>query len=361
MAKLKIGIIGTGAMGNTHARRYRELRGVDLHACYDVDTSRALAFAKDHGVQQVASSVKNLIDDCDAVSVVTPDRFHAPICIKTMNAGKHLLCEKPLTTTLSAARRVARRAVEAQRRDGARHMVNFSYRDSSAVQEAIKIVRRGDLGALRHVHAHYLQSWLIGQTVWGHWQDDQFLWRLQTSQGSLGVLGDLGSHLLDLVTVVAGDVDSLDCSLTTFPKIDRQGRRRSKWDQVPLDANDTAIIRLNFSSGAMGICHTTRWATGQTNSVSLSVHGTDGGLRVDLDEGYDKLFLCQGWNRAAAKWKTRTMARTPSVYQRFVRSIRTGKPDQPDVVRGAQVQSFLDACQRSAENQSATTKIRKWI
>ena len=360
MAKLKIGIVGTGMMGNTHARRYCEIRGVELHACYDVDTKRSRAFAKVHGFQQVASSVQNLVDCCDAVSVVTPDQFHAPVCIQVLKSGKHLLCEKPLTTVLSTARRVARSAIDAQRHSRTRHMVNFSYRDSAAVQEAIKIVQRGDLGALRHVQAHYLQSWLVGDTIWGHWQDPQFLWRLQESRGSLGALGDLGSHLLDLVTVIAGDVQSVDCRLTTFSKIDRQGKKRTTVAGARLDANDTAIVNLNFKNGTVGVCQMTRWATGHVNSVALSVHGTEGGLRVDLDQGSDKLFLCRGRDRAASQWRTRTVRRTPNIYRRFIRSIQADKPDKPDIVRGAQVQSYLDACQRSAKNQGKTTKVHMW-
>lgn len=360
MARIKVGIVGTGGMANMHARRYREIRGVQLHACYDVDAGCAADFAQRHEIGRVMSSLDDVIDTCDGISVVTPDAFHAPISVRTLDAGKHLLCEKPLTKTLSEARRVARSAVQSQRRHGTVHMINFSYRDSSAVQGAMKIVRRGDLGEIRHVHGSYLQSWLAA-TMWGHWQDPNFLWRLQSAKGSTGVLGDVGCHLLDTVTAVAGDVESVDCSLSTFPKLDRKGRRRQSLGKAKLDANDTAIIRLVFSSGAVGVCHTSRWATGHTNSVALSVHGTDGALRIDLDQGYDKLFLCLGKNIHQPHWTTRTLRSTPNIYQRFIKSIKTGKPDQPDVVRGAQVQSYLDACQVSSKKNGVTTRIRKWI
>ena len=166
MAKIKVGIIGTGGMGGQHARRYRKIRGVDLSVCYDVDVRRAQAFSQQHNIAKVASSVVELIDESDAISVVTPDAFHASLSIQVLDAGKHLLCEKPLTTTLADARRVVRQAVKAQRRDGSVHMINFSYRDSSAVQEAIKLVQRGDLGRVRHVYGSYLQSWLSSM-IWG--------------------------------------------------------------------------------------------------------------------------------------------------------------------------------------------------
>ena len=362
MVRIKVGIVGTGGMANTHVRRYRQIRGVELFACYDVDNPRADDFAQRHQIGHVASSMDDVIDSCDAVSVVTPDAFHAALSIRTLEAGRHLLCEKPLTTTLAEARHVARAAVKAQRRQGTVHMVNFSYRNSSAIQEAIKIVDRGDLGEIRHVHGSYLQSWLTA-TMWGHWQDSHFLWRLQNSKGSMGVLGDVGCHLLDTITAVAGEVEAVDCVLSTFPKIDRKGRRRTSVGKQKLDANDTALIRLYFSNGVVGMAHTSRWATGHTNSISFSVHGTDGALRVDLDRGYDKLFLCQGKtiHNAEPRWRTRTIRATPDIHQRFIKSIKTGNQDQPDVVRGAQVQSYLDACQTSSEKNGAPIRIRKWL
>lgn len=359
MARVKLGIIGTGAMANTHARRYREIDGAELCACYDLDGAQARAFAKRHAIDRVANSMDELFEAVDAISVVTPDAFHAAVSMRVLDANKHLLCEKPLTTTLADARQVARKAVNAQRTHGATHMINFSYRDSSAVQQAIKLVQRGELGDIRHVHASYLQSWLTG-TMWGHWQQPRFLWRLQTAKNSAGVLGDIGCHLLDLITVVAGDVEAVDCRCSTFPKIDKQGRRRTTMGGNKLDAHDTAIIRLHFARGATGVCHTTRWATGHVNSIALSIHGTDGALRLDLDGGFDKLHMCLGKNINTGRWTTRTIRPTPNIYRRFVRSIKAGKQDQPDVVRGAQVQSYLDACQRSAEKKGAVTKIRRW-
>ena len=357
---IKVGIIGNGGMGGEHARKFREIRGVQLHACFDLDVPRTRSFAKAHDIPHVASSSEELIAACDAISVVTPDAMHATLSLKVLGAGRHLLCEKPLTTTLADARRVARKAVKASERDGVVHMINFSYRNSSAVQEAIKLVREGRLGEIRHVHGSYLQSWL-SSSVWGSWHAERYAWRLQSGAGFGGVLADLGCHLLDLVSIVAGDIESLDCMCTTFPKIDDQGRKRTTWRGRKLDANDTALTTVRFSGGAVGVCHTSRWATGHTNSIELSVHGTEGALRIALDDGFDKIHLCLGKAKDKAAWVTRTIRHTPSIYQRFIRAIRTGKQGQPDTVRGAQVQSYLDACQRSASKSGATTRIRAWL
>src|SRR5204862_6556996 len=156
-------------------------------------------------------SLDELLDRVDAVTVVTPDRFHVEPSLAVLKAGKHLLCEKPLAVTLADARRMAVAAKKAARK-GAVTMVNFSYRGSSAFQKAIGLVSAGTHGALRHVHSFYLQTWLSSH-VWGGWTKEASLWRLQTAAGSGGVLGDVGCHILDMTTAVAGDVKRIRCDL----------------------------------------------------------------------------------------------------------------------------------------------------
>jgi predicted dehydrogenase len=351
---IQLGIVGTGGMAHAHARAFAKLPAVQLTSCLDVVPGRAETFAQTHGVKTVARSLDELLERVDAVTVVTPDRFHVGPSLAALKAGKHLLCEKPLALTLADARQVARAA----QRAGVIHMINFVYRGSAAFQRAIQLVRAGRLGALRHVHSFYLQSWLAS-TMWGHWTTEGLLWRLQTAAGSGGVLGDIGCHILDLTTAVAGEVARLRCDLRTFPKIGPTGKTVTTWAGRPLDANDTAIIELEFTTGAIGLVQTSRWATGHKNHLRLEAHGTEGALMFDLDRDWHALDLCLGAHRRDANWTTKTLKPTPSVYQRFIRAIRTGQPDQPDLIRGAQVQAYLDACERSAKS-GRWEKVRAW-
>ncbi len=360
MATIKLGIVGTGGMANAHARCFKEIKGVEITTCHDVLPERAAAFAQKWEIKRVATSLNDLLDQVDAVSVVTPDRFHAQPSLAALRAGKHLMCEKPLAVTLAEARQVARAAESAHKKHGAQHLINFSYRNSSAFQEAIKLAQQGVLGEIHHVHSSYLQSWLSA-AIWGGWQSEAMLWRLQTAKGSGGVLGDLGCHILDFTTAVAGELKAVRCNLSTFPKRDNQGRNVSQWKGVPLDANDTALIELHFAAGAVGLCHTSRWATGHANSVALEVHGTEGALRINLDEGYDKLNLCLGKARHKCEWKTKVIKSTPNNYARLIKAIRSGKPEQADLLRGAQIQAYLDACERSAAAGGTPTTIRPWM
>ncbi len=333
-------------MAKSHANAYKAIRGVELVACQDVDRARAEAFAAQHGIPFAAQSIDEVLDRSDAISVVTPDRFHAEQSLRVLKARKHLLCEKPLAVTLAQARAVAREAKRSSAH-GVVHLVNFSYRRSAALEQAARLVQSGKIGDLRHVHGFYLQTWLSAP-VWGHWTEDLWLWRLKTSAGSGGVLGDVGCHILDLATAVAGPVKRVRCDLRTFPKVTREGKSVTEWKGGALDANDTAVIELELSSGAICLLQATRWATGHKNHLRLEAHGTQGAVRFDLDAGEHALEVCLGKDKDSVEWKTRTLKPVPSVYERFIRAIRTGKPEQPDLLRGAEVQAYLDACERSA-------------
>ncbi len=355
--KIRLGIIGTGGMANLHADQFKQVRGVELTACMDVNEDRAKAYADRHGFRQVCPDMSGLLDEVDAVSIVTPDPYHVPMAIEALKAGRHVLCEKPLALSLPEAKKVGRVARQASRR-GIIHMINFSYRNSAAFHYAAKLVADGRLGEIRHVHSRYLQHWLTSHQ-WGKWTDEKWLWRLQSQAGSKGVLGDLGCHLLDFTSGIAGDIKALSCRLHTFPKIDpRTGRRVRRYAGKPLDVNDTAMIELQFANGAVGQTHTTRWSTGHANSIEFEVAGTEGALAIDLDAGYEKVRLCLGKARHKAEWSTRTLKPTPNIYQRFIRSIRSGNNDQPDLLRGVQVQAYLDACERSAEKDGQMTRVR---
>jgi predicted dehydrogenase len=335
---LRVGIVGTGGMANRHAERFSQVQDVEVATCLDVDAERAGAFAAKHSIEKVASNADELLELSDAVAIVTPDRYHAEWCLRAFEAGKHVLCEKPLTVTLDDAKRVA----DAARASDRMHMTNFSYRESAAFQAAIAVRKSGRLGFLRHVHALYLQSWL-GRLDPSQWPSGTVPWRLQASQAN-GVLGDLGCHILDMATATAGSVRRIRCDLRTFPKV-LEGQEVTEMNGQPVDANDTAAISIEFADGAFGLVQTTRWATGHNNQLRCEVHGTLGAVRFDLEESYHRLHVFED-----GKWTTEELERTPDIYDRFITAIRSGERPEPDLLRGAEVQAMLDACERSAES-----------
>ena len=151
----------------------------------------------------------------DAAVNVTPDRIHHPTTMMLVEAGKPVLCEKPLAENYFKAKEMADAAEQA----GIINMVNLTYRNVAALQKARELVLAGACGEIRHVEASYLQSWLVSK-FWGDWRTDpKWLWRLSRGHGSNGVLGDVGIHILDFASYGAGlDIDHVFCRLKTFDK-----------------------------------------------------------------------------------------------------------------------------------------------
>jgi predicted dehydrogenase len=335
---VRLAIIGTGGMANSHASAFAAIPGVSLVAGVDVDPARAAAFATKHSIPQSFPSLEALLASglaFDAVTNVTPDRFHAPVSLAALKAGKHVLCEKPLAVDHAEALRMVKAAHAA----GVVHMVNFSYRNWSAIQGIARAVERGVLGELRHIEASYLQAWLVSN-AWGDWRKTPaWLWRLSSQHGSKGALGDVGVHIVDFATFPCGPISEVFCRLKAFPKApgDRLG-------EYPLDANDSAVLNVVFANGALGTIHTTRWCGGHANRLSLKIAGTKGTIDFDSERSTTAYRVCKGQAVHTAAWETVEVKPTPSNYERFIRAIRTGKPEQPDFDRGAQVQRVLDAC-----------------
>jgi predicted dehydrogenase len=333
---INIGIIGTGGMAKYHAQAFGKIKGVRLAACCDIDAKRAQAFADEWKIPVVYSDYRKMLaeEKLDGVTNVTPDARHAEISLAVIRKGIAILCEKPLATSLADARKMA----DAAKSQGVINMVNFSYRNSCAAQAAAKVIAQGRIGRVIHVESSYLQSWL-SHTAWGDWRTKPALtWRLSSRHGSAGVLGDIGCHIYDLTTLMAGDIAQLQCHLKTFDK----GAPGNQHGEYTLDANDSFVSSVVFKSGALGTIHSSRWASGHHNSLRVRVYGDKGAIEVDLDTSYDSYRICHGTAaQKKAQWKTVKCKSTPNNVQRFINSIRTGKNDVNDFANGAKIQAYL--------------------
>jgi predicted dehydrogenase len=256
-----------------------------------------------------------------------------------LRAGKHILCEKPLATNAAHAVEMA----EAAARAGVVNMVNLTYRNVPALQRAAEIVAGGAIGDIRHMEASYLQSWLI-QDAWGEWfSQPQWLWRLSTAHGSKGVLGDIGIHILDFATFVAGlDVATVSAQLQTFDKAPG-----GKIGEYVLDANDSATMQVRLTNGALGTVTATRFAAGQINDLRLRLYGLKGGIEVLFENNVSRLNVCLGDNVKKMVWEPVETTQRPTVYERFIAAIRGEGAANPDFARAAKLQQVLDAAEAS--------------
>lgn len=342
---IRIAIIGTGRMAKMHVQNYRKIKGCEIVAGIDVDRDRAEAFCAMHGIKTFDTDLDAFLKRgiVDAVSIVTPDISHTEISIKCLNAGLHVLCEKPLALNHADARRM----VAAAHKAGTVNMVNFSYRDWPCIQGVVSVVQSGQIGEIRHVEASYLQSWLASK-IWGDWRtESQWLWRLSTKHGSHGVLGDVGVHIVDFATFPAGPVKNVFCKLKTFKKA--PGNRIGEYK---LDANDSAVMTVEFANGAVGVIHATRWLGGHANRLFLKIAGTLGSIEIDSERSKVAYRICSDANLDKAVWEEVEAPPALNSYDHFIKSIRTGTQVASDFARGAEVQRILDACVRSDQTQS---------
>ncbi len=339
---LRVLVLGTGGMAANHVAGFRAVPEVEVVAGVDTRPAQLAAFLEAHGIPQGFATLEAALDwgGFDAVTNVTPDAAHHPTTMPVLAAGKHVLCEKPLATNEADAAAMAAAAAGA----GVVNMVNLSYRGVPALQEAARMVRAGAIGAVRHLEASYLQSWLT-QPAWGDWRTEpQWLWRLSTAHGSKGVLGDVGIHILDFATHAAGlGVAEVSCRLATFDKA--PGGRIGDY---ALDANDSATMQVVLANGALGTLAATRFATGHLNDLRLRLYGTEGGLEVSFEKGVSRLRACLGPNLPAAEWVEVPAPPSPTVYAAFAAAVRGQAPADPDFARGAALQAVLDRAQQSA-------------
>ena len=343
MQPVRILILGTGGMAKNHAEAFAAIPGVTVVAGIDTRAEPLAAFQSAHNIPHGFASVQEAIawGGFDAVTNVTPDAAHYPTTLPFLAAGKHVLCEKPLATNAKDAEEMTAAAEKA----GVVNMVNLSYRNVPALQKAAQMVRDGAIGTIRHFEASYLQSWLT-QPAWGHWdREPQWLWRLSTKHGSKGVLGDVGIHILDFATFIAGmDATQVSCLLQTFDKAPG-----GQIGEYVLDANDSATMQLRLTNGALGTVAATRFATGHLNDLRLRLYGQTGGLEVTFEKTVSHLRACLGEDIATGTWTDVDCPPVPTIYQRFIAAIRGESAADPDFARGAALQRLLDRAVDSAD------------
>jgi len=279
--------------------------------------------------------------EAEACSVCTPNDLHAPVSIAAARRGLHVACEKPLATSVAEAQ-AAREATR-----GLVTLVGFSHRFVPAAGFLREMLEQGDLGEIRHVYAHMLQGWLADPASGGGW-------RLNREQAGGGTLGDLGSHLLDLVEWFGGPIARLLGHLRTFVS-ERPGPGGAK---VRVDVDDAAEALAEFACGATGTFSVSRYVIGATSTFgtqAVTVAGRLGTAIYDPGRMHSLLVARPGGSFSEVPVPDRL--RLPSddlraelpgaLMGRFVRAIRDGKPTHPDFGDGLRCQVLMEAWERS--------------
>jgi predicted dehydrogenase len=374
---LGVGMVGYAFMGRAHSQAWRTVGhffdlplAPRMAAICGRDRAAVAAAATRLGWAGWETDWKRLVDrdDVELVDVCTPGSSHAEISIAALEAGKHVLCEKPLANTVEEARAMAAAAASAAAR-GTRAMVGFNFRRVPAVALARQLIAGGRLGTIRHVRAAYLAA---------HAVDPEFplVWRLRAEEAGSGALGDLGAHAVDLAQYLAGDHITGVSGLTeTFV---RERPLPGGGGRGPVTVDDAAVFIARFGGGAVGSFEATRFATGHTEGLSVEVNGELGSVVWELG-ALNQLGVfdatddpaTQGFRRvqvtradhpyAGAWWPDGHTIGYEHTFTHEVRdllvAIAAGEDPTPSFADGLQVQQVLDAVQRSAAAGSTWTEV----
>ena len=335
---LKCAVIGLG-MGRNHAVAFAAHPDATLVGVVDTNQARAEAGAKEWSCRAYADPAEMLAaEKPDIVSIATPNAFHAPLAIQALDAGAHVLCEKPLATTAEAARTI----IAAAKRNARRVMVNFSYRFSPATYF---LKQQVDAGVLGHIYA--------GRTVWHRRRGLPGFggWFGQHALSGGGPLIDLGVHRLDLALWLMGHPRPTWVLANTFNPI---ASRLAKAQGKDYDVEDSAFASIRFADGQM-LSVEASWAINQgpNEFMETRLYGTEGGLiQHNVGEGYD--FISQiHVERGGVQYDLNPHQPIPaaqSAYHHFVEAIRDDQPHQATAEEGLLVSELLDAIYRSASS-----------
>lgn len=385
---LRVGLIGYAFMGAAHSHAWR-----NAHRFFDLPTtpelavlvgrnaSRTMAAATRFGWRDTETDWRRLIDrdDIDVIDICTPGDSHAEIAIAALDAGKHVLCEKPLANSVADAKRMTDAAAAAAAR-GVFAMCGFSYRRTPALALARQFVQKGMLGTIRHVRAQYLQDWLSDENA-------PLTWRMDKDRAGSGALGDIGAHSIDAAQFVTGTAISgvsalMETFVTTRPLggdlVGLGGVGTVDSARGPVTVDDTALFTARFGPGTVGIFEATRFALGRRNAMRLEVNGSSGSVAFDFEDMNSLQYFdgndedgTRGFRRinvtepihpyTGSWWPTGHGLGYDHLFTNqiadFVRCIAAGEQPRPSFDDALQVQQVLAAVEESAAEESRWTPV----
>lgn len=293
MKKVTTAIIGTGFMGRVHIEGIRRLGHVDVVAVAGSSDASAKKFAAEMGVERSTGDYKTLLDDpsIDAVHVLTPNSLHFPMSMAALEAGKAVLCEKPLTVTSAEAKKMVALAAKKNLPNAVCHNLRYY----PVVQHVRRIIESGELGEILHVQGTYSQDWLLYET--------DFNWRIEADRnGELRAMGDIGSHWMDMIQhLTALPITSVCADLATFHKTRKKPKvavqtfagkklKPSDYEDVAITTDDWGAVMLHLGDRARGAFTVSQVAAGCKNKFAFEIYGTKAGVQWNQEEP-DRLWI----------------------------------------------------------------------
>ena len=371
MTALRIGLIGTGFIGRSHAIAlaavgtvFDEVDPPVLELVADVDEPRAEAARRALGFRRGTANWRALVADpeVDIVDVCTPNHLHREMALAAIAAGKHVYCEKPLALTAVEALEMATAADRA----GVAHLVGFNFPCNPILQTARELIGAGELGELIGFRGRYLEDYMADPAV-------PFSWRCERRLAGPGALADLGSHLINLGHVLVGDLARINASLKT---VIRERVEPATVKARRVENEDVAYAMVEFVNGVPGSIEISRVAAGYKHGLAVRIFGTRGSLAFD-QERFNELRVYRN-DDPAGRRGFRTILAGPehADYRPFcpapghqlgindlkvietrnlLRAVAGGQRAQPDFHEGARVQYVMEMFEKSSAASSWVT------
>ena len=364
---LAVGLIGYNFMGKAHSNAWRQAPhffdpsvGVRMKTICGRNRAAVKKAATKLGWENAQTDWRRVIDDSkiDIVDICTPNDSHCEIAIAAAQAGKAILCEKPLARNIDEAEKMVRAVKKAR----VVNMVCHNYRRVPAIVLTKQMIERGEIGdRIFHFRARYAQDWIVDPNF-------PLVWRLQSDPAGSGALGDIFSHIVDLARYLIGEFREVSAAMETFVKQRPLKSGARKTGRVTVD--DAVAMIGRFENGALASLEATRFAPGRKNSLTLEINGSAGSLFFDLEEmnrlkffsgrdpqdrqGFRDIIVTEPSHPYIDKWwppghiigYEHTFIHTMAD---FVKAVVDGKSVQPTFEDGLQNQRVLDAVSQSAD------------
>ena len=369
-----IGLIGPGFMGRTHSNAYLRVKNFFdlehtpiLKAICGRNEENARAFADQWGYESVETDWRQLVEraDIDAIDICTPNNLHAEIAIAAAQAGKAILCEKPLAMNVEEGLKMAHAIEQA----GVPNTVWYNYRRVPAVTLVKKLIDEGRLGRIFHYRANFLQDWTISADLP---QGGAALWRLDAQAAGSGVTGDLLAHCIDTALWLNGGIQDVSAMTEIFIK-ERMHNLTGQTEKVTIE--DACLFHCHFANGSLGQFEATRYARGHKALYTFEINGEKASVRWDLHDLHRLEYfdhrddsLIRGWHEVHVtdsdhpymeQWWVPGLQigyEHTFVHQAadFFTAIAQGKPCAPTFRDALETQRVCDAVVSSAKD-------RRWV
>ncbi len=278
MKKIKVGVAGLGFIGPAHVEALRRLPDVEVVAISDFDEALAKSKGDSLGIEKAYGDFNQLLNDpeVEVVHICTPNFLHYPMAKTALQAGKHVICEKPLSNTAEEAKEL----VELATKSGLVHAVHFNIRYYPLIRHMKMMREKGELGEIYSIIGSYLQDWLF--------LDTDYNWRLEPDKsGESRAIADIGSHLMDLIEYISGE--KISAVMADFATIHKNRKKPNKpvetysgkilqpedYDQVPINTEDYATVMLKFNNGNKGVITVSQVSAGRKNRINLEISGSN--------------------------------------------------------------------------------------